>query len=76
VNNVTIEKRTKATKELICFCVSGKGQSYTAPTFDEYMGTIIPLPTIKPRYSVSRLAQKHSTILIINLLSHKADINF
>jgi hypothetical protein len=39
----------KATKDLTCFVFSGKGQSFTAATFDWDVRTL-PLPTIKQRY--------------------------
>jgi hypothetical protein len=70
VNKFTI-KRTKSNKSLNLFCVSGNGQSFIAATFD-WDVRALPLLTIKPRYSVSHLAQKHFTILINNLVSRKA----
>jgi hypothetical protein len=65
----------KQQKDLTCFPVSGKGQSFSAATFDWDVRTL-PLPTMKPKYSVFRLAQKHLTILINNLFSCIAVITF
>jgi hypothetical protein len=64
-------KNKKQQKTSHVFCVSGKGKSFTAATFDLDVRTL-PLPTMKPRYSVSRLAQTHLTILRNNLFSRKA----
>ena len=44
-NKLTINEQ-KATKDLTCFCVSGKGQSLTAATLDGDI-RIMPFPTIK-----------------------------
>jgi hypothetical protein len=63
----------KATKDLTCFCVSGKGQPFIDANFDWDVRTL-PLPTMQPRYSVSRLAQKHLSILI-NILFSRKDVN-
>jgi len=65
------DKSKNATKGLNCFCVSGKDQSFTFATFDSVVRTL-PLPTMKPIYSVSRLTQMHLTILMNSLFSRKA----
>jgi hypothetical protein len=65
------QNEQKAKTNLTCCCVSGKSQSLTVVNFDGDV-RIMPLPTTKPKYSVSRLAQKHLTILINNLFSCKA----
>ncbi len=69
VNKLPINEQ-EATKYFICFCVLGKDQSLTAATFEVDV-RMLPFLAIKPRYSVCRLAQKHLTILMNNLLLRK-----
>ncbi len=64
------KKNKKPQKDLIFIYVSGKGQSFIVATLDGDVRAL-PFPTIKQRYSVFRLAQKHLTILMNNLFFHK-----